>query len=257
AVLKLGFKEMVEVALGADNTSLNESAEFLAEVATGKQPLMTTSCCPAWVRAIKVHVPGLVPYISTAGSPMKYTGDLVKKRSPDSITVFIGPCTAKRTEGAGLDNIDHVLTVEELLCAFNAQEIEPSKMPKEDNPTTRLPSAESTAYCGAQNVTAAVVSAVPKATYLNQQRGEGGTAVNDLQPVYISPLDKKSFKQVKIWGDKIDQIPGNLIECMNCEGGCISGPGNIVSGTVAQARFKQLMKERPQFNDIEDVTSLN
>ncbi|KAA6313683.1 MAG: [FeFe]-hydrogenase, partial [Streblomastix strix] len=42
AVLKLGFKEMVEVALGADNTSLNESAEFLAEVATGKQPLMTT-----------------------------------------------------------------------------------------------------------------------------------------------------------------------------------------------------------------------
>jgi iron only hydrogenase large subunit-like protein len=59
---------------------------------------MATSCCPAWVRAVRVHVPELAGYVSNTGSPMKYTGDLIKKKDPEAITVFIGPCTAKRTE---------------------------------------------------------------------------------------------------------------------------------------------------------------
>lgn len=63
---------------------------------------------------------------------MKYTGDLVKQKDPEAITVFVGPCTAKRTEASYIENTDYVLTSEELQNAFAAAEIDVVKMPKED-----------------------------------------------------------------------------------------------------------------------------
>lgn len=78
ACIELGFCDMMEASLGADTTSITEAAEFLEHVGGGKQALMTTSCCPAFVRAVKQHIPKLSPFVSNTKSPMAYTGDLVR-----------------------------------------------------------------------------------------------------------------------------------------------------------------------------------
>ena len=80
--------------------------------------MMTTSCCPAYVRAVKKHVPALAECISETRSPMHYTAEIAKKADPDCITVFIGPCLAKRREGYDDDMVDYVLSTAELEAVF-------------------------------------------------------------------------------------------------------------------------------------------
>ncbi|WP_392397058.1 [Fe-Fe] hydrogenase large subunit C-terminal domain-containing protein, partial [Ruminococcus bicirculans (ex Wegman et al. 2014)] len=47
AMKKLGFADVVEVAIGADLCSIEEAKDFMREVPE-HQPFMATSCCPAW-----------------------------------------------------------------------------------------------------------------------------------------------------------------------------------------------------------------
>ena len=255
ACVKAGFSDMVEVAVGADETSFRECAEWMEEVGEGKQRLLATSCCPAWVRASKIHFKGLGQFVSGSQSPMGYIGDMVRKDQPDAVIVFVGPCTAKRTESLLKENIDYVLTADELSCIFAARNIDVLKMPKEDIKKTRFGSAESAWYCATQGVTAAVVASVPKSKEHLEKEGPVDLKV-ELKPVYISPLDKAAAKKMKGWDAKPDSLPGNLLEVMCCDGGCIAGPGNIVNPTMGINRVKLVVKQRPKFADIEDVLAL-
>ena len=70
------------------------------------------------------HVPGAV-------SPMIAAGRVVKKLHPDAVTVFIGPCMAKKKEAREKDigdAIDYVLTFQEILDFFEAVNLKPKKM---------------------------------------------------------------------------------------------------------------------------------
>ena len=93
-----GFSRIVEVALGADVTTRKETAEFIERMQDGSE-FMTTSCCPAYVESVKRHITELIPYVSDTRTPMHYTAEFVKDEEPEAITVFIGPCVAKRHEG--------------------------------------------------------------------------------------------------------------------------------------------------------------
>lgn len=199
ACLKAGFAELHEVAVGADVTSITETTEFLERVGGGKIPLMTTSCCPAFVRSINQHIPGLVPYVSTSKSPMGYSGDLIKARDgPNVITVFVGPCTAKRQETLRHPNTDYAITSEELLCIFTALNIDPTKMPEEDPKTTRYGSSESANYCVTQGVTQAVVHAVPLAIdgLVNAKEWGGHMADPTGSTINIGPKDVAAAQQL-------------------------------------------------------------
>ena len=55
------------------------------------EKFMTTSCCPAFVTAVKRHVPEVLPFVSNTGTPMHYTAQLAKEANPDTVTVFIAP----------------------------------------------------------------------------------------------------------------------------------------------------------------------
>lgn len=50
ALKKLGFADVVEVAIGADITTRKEAAEFIEKMENGEK-MMTTSCCPAYYKA--------------------------------------------------------------------------------------------------------------------------------------------------------------------------------------------------------------
>ena len=77
---------------------------------------MTTSCCPAFVNMIKQHYPMLLDHMSTTVSPMCAVSRMLKAQDPETITVFIGPCIAKKSETLDLnikDNADYAMTLGE------------------------------------------------------------------------------------------------------------------------------------------------
>lgn len=94
ALLKIGFGKVWEVALGADITSDKEAHEFEERMERGDK-LMTTSCCPAYVKAVRRHVPELIPCVSETRTPMHYTAEMMREDDSEAINVFIGPCLAK------------------------------------------------------------------------------------------------------------------------------------------------------------------
>lgn len=120
---KLGFADVVEVAIGADLCSIEEAKDFMREVPE-HQPFMATSCCPAWSVMAKKLFPTLAPYISMALTPMVLTARMLKKDDPDACIAFIGPCAAKKLEASRRtirSDVDFVLTFEELMGMFNAK----------------------------------------------------------------------------------------------------------------------------------------
>jgi Fe-S-cluster-containing hydrogenase component 2 len=68
ALHALGFTHVVEVALGADQTAEVESAEFIKRMQRGDK-VMGTSCCPAYVEAVRKHSTAFLPYVSDAKTP--------------------------------------------------------------------------------------------------------------------------------------------------------------------------------------------
>ena len=83
AIKKLGFHDVIEVAEGALITTKNEAEELKEKLEKG-QPFMTTSCCPAYVQAVKKHIPSIAPFVSHTKSPMYYTAELAKKQYPEA-----------------------------------------------------------------------------------------------------------------------------------------------------------------------------
>ena len=65
----------------------------------------------------------LVPHVPGAVSPMIAAGRVVKELYPDAMTVFVGPCMAKKKEAREediADAIDYVLTFQEVQDIFDA-----------------------------------------------------------------------------------------------------------------------------------------
>ena len=122
AIKKIGFSEMIEVGLGGDLTAASEAKEWAEAYKEGKK--MTTSCCPAFVNMVKKHFPKVVDNVSTTVSPMCGVSRMVKAKDPDAVTVFIGPCVAKKSEVVeqGIEgNADYVLTIGELRAMMKAK----------------------------------------------------------------------------------------------------------------------------------------
>ena len=100
ALLAMGFVDVFEVALGADMGAAIEAEHYAQQVATGKQPFMLTSCCPAWAMLVKRYFPESADKISRTLTPMVATARTIKQKYPDARVVFIGPCAAKKLEAS-------------------------------------------------------------------------------------------------------------------------------------------------------------
>lgn len=220
-----GFYKTFEVAYGADITADKEAAEFTERMERG-DVLMTTSCCPAYVRAVRLHVPALIPCISDTRSPMHYTAKLAKQENPDYVTVFIGPCLAKRKEGLDDEYVDYVLSAEELGALFVAKNIDVAKSEVILPQTPSTPSGRNFAHSGG------VADAVRK-RLKNPEILRAGV---------IDGLDKNGMKQLNAYGKAVDagsQADANLVEVMACSGGCIAGPSVISNPKIAAVLLKK------------------
>ncbi|MGP1577465.1 MAG: monomeric [FeFe] hydrogenase [Treponema sp.] len=220
-----GFTATYEVAIGADITSDKEAKEFEERMERG-DVVMTTSCCPAYVRAVKIHVPDLIPCVSDTRSPMHYTAELVKKEHPDCIAVFIGPCLAKRKEGLDDPFVDYVLSAEELSALFAAQDIEVAACPALVPDTPPTASGRNFAQSGG-------VAEAVRIRLKDQSILRAGS---------INGLNKEGMKQLASYGKAAaqkKQTDANLVEVMACPGGCIAGPCIITNYKTASMQLKK------------------
>lgn len=225
ALLKIGFKDVLEVAQGADVTTLTEAEDFKERMAKDA-PFMTTSCCAAYNELVKKHIPEIKPYVSETGTPMYYTAEIAKKKDPNCITVFISPCSAKRKEAMDNPNTDYVINFEELGSLLVAMKIEVNNL--EDTDFEVESSKEGRNFPLSGGVAQAVKSAL-------EQKGEN----IEVHPCVINGLNKQSIRELKGYA-KTGQCPnGNLVEIMSCEGGCIGGN----SALNAQNKAKKQVSE--------------
>jgi [FeFe] hydrogenase (group B1/B3) len=221
AVCQIGFTEAIEVAYGAMETTEREGAELQEKLESGQQ-FMTTSCCPSYIELVNKHLTEMRPYVSHTKSPMYYTAEMAKAKYPDAKIVFIGPCVGKRKEVAENDQIDYIITFEELDCIFTGLSIE---MRKQDNASTCAP-IQGRGFARAGGVISAVAQMYP-------QLG--------VKPVQVSNINKKNIGLLRAYAK--GKAPGNFIEVMACEGGCIAGPCGKVDIGQSHKMFKKAMGE--------------
>ena len=150
---------------------------------------------------------------------MHFTGALVKEKMPDAITVFIGPCAAKRKEGILDEVIDYVLTFDELNALMEAHEIDLLKC----EPAQIMESAkwQGRNFPVSGGTTKAIKSHID------------GRA--EMKPLLIDGLTAKSIKLLKVYAKGV--CPGNFIEVMSCEGGCVGGPSVIADPRISTAKI--------------------
>lgn len=204
----LGFYKVEEVAYGADLTTENEAKEFLEKMEE-KDCFMTSSCCSAYVELARRHVPEILGAVSKTPSPMKFISKTVKEENPDLITVFIGPCLAKKLEALGDKNTDYVLTFEEIDAFFSSMNIDLKNMPSYE--FTRLITRGGRGYATSCGVTSAILKDMGKDIKFDNK--------------FINGLDKKSINLLKMY--VLGKIKCNFLEVMACNGGCVGGPCTV------------------------------
>ena len=238
ALMKAGFADMVEVGLGGDMTAAAEAAEWAEAYKEGKK--MTTSCCPAFVNMIKMHFPTLEGNMSTTVSPMCAVSRMIKQKDPETITVFIGPCVAKKSEALdhGVSgNADYALTYGEIRSLMYGKNIELE--PEENH--YQASSVYGKRFGDGGGVTAAVVQCF-------KEMGE------DISPEVVKCSGGAECKKALLLL-KAGKLPADFIEGMVCEGGCVGGPSKNMLAAEAKKFRDSLIGQADDRKVLENLES--
>ena len=219
ALHELGFDAVIEVAAGADQTARLEAREFIHAM-QGEKGFMTSSCCPAWFQTVARHLPQLQPHVSSTKTPLRLSAEQARQGWPDAQTVFVGPCVAKRSEALEIDEVDYVMTFEELQILLEARAIDPDACAKRRPDVVGSPLGRGFASSG--GVKAAIAQQLPEGVSLN--------------PFFVDGLKRKILPMLKSFAAR--GCPGNFVEVMCCQGGCLNGPGVIVDPELARKRLQ-------------------
>lgn len=234
AILKSGFYDVYEVAKGADMTAKNEAREFVERMEKGDK-FMTTSCCAGYIQLVKKHLNEVKPFVSDTPTPLFYTAQMLKEQDPEFVTVFVGPCVAKRAEGIENDNVDFVMSFEELGALFMAKKIEVSECEETQFDTESSKQARNFGVIG--GVAEAVKKTLPDE--------------NAVKPYVISGLNKDSIRELKKFATSGNCEDGcNLVEVMCCDGGCVAGNATINNKKLAQKQIKEVIANSKEIEKI-------
>ena len=216
AFKQLGFAGMAEVALFADILTLKEALEFDRTILEERDFLLTSCCCPLWIEMIRKIYRQFVPHVPGAVSPMVACGRAIKQLEPDAVTIFVGPCIAKKAEAREpdiADAVDFVLTFQEVRDIFEFAEINPTDM--EDDPRDHS-SRAGRIYARTGGVSEAVKSTVER--------------INPNREIVVRTQQANGMRECKEMLNAIREgrISANFIEGMGCAGGCVGGPKAIL-----------------------------
>lgn len=219
----LGFHDVIEAALGADMVAMAEAKEL------SEKGLLTSSCCPAFVRYIKSQFPNLAGHISHNLSPMATLAKYIKETTPNSKVIFIGPCTAKKAE-VQLDSVkpyvDTVLTFEELQALFDSRNIDIASLEEGE--------LNNASYFG--RIFARSGGLTDAATQAMKEQNIDF----EIKPVVCDGIEACRMALLKLNKGVLD---GNFIEGMACTGGCIGGAGCLTHGEKNKAEVDKYGRE--------------
>lgn len=210
-ILDLGFTDVIEAARGADFVASLETKELV------EKGVLTSSCCPAFVKYVTNQFPELLPYVSHNLSPMGALGKYIKEKDPTAKVVFIGPCTSKKMEFQKEEvrpYIDSVITFEELQALFDSRYIEITELEEVE---LNEASYFGRIFARSGGLSDAIVEGLKE---LNEENFT-------FQPVVCSGIEACRVALLKL---SKNVLPGNFIEGMACEGGCIGGAGCLTHG---------------------------
>ena len=217
AFKRIGFSGMVEVALFADILTLKEALEFDRNILSEQDFQLTSCCCPMWIGMIRKVFSQLMPHVPASVSPMAACGRAIKRLHPGAITVFIGPCLAKKAEAREpdlRDSTDFVLTFQEIQDVFDYAGVDLAGLEEDDRDHS---SRAGRIYAGSGGVSEAVRSTLerinPDRSIRMQTRHADGV-----------PACKEMLRDILA-----GKGGANFYEGMGCVGGCVGGPRSLVS----------------------------
>ena len=234
AMQAVGFNGFVEVALGGDMTAAYEADEWLEAYEAGEKKV--TSCCPGFVNMVRKHYPELADKISTTVSPMCAVSRMIKAKDPDAVTVFIGPCVAKKSEVHDQKiegNADYVLTFSEIRAIMKAKGVQLEA----DDTSYQEGSVFGKRFANSGGVTAAVIESM-------KEKGE------DVDCKVCKANGAAECKKALLLM-KAGKLPENFIEGMACEGGCVGGPSSY-NDMVTTKKFRDDLLSRADDRKIRD-----
>ena len=238
ALKKAGFADMVEVGLGGDMTAAYEALEWIEARKEGR--IMTTSCCPAFISMLRHHYPALYEKNkSSTVSPMVAVSRYLKHLDPDCITVFIGPCIAKKGETLNeliKDTPDYAMTYGEIVAMLDAKgvAIEPVEESYQESSVFGKRFASSGGVAGA-------VMEVMK---------ELGEDTSDIRLMTCAGGEecKKAMTLLKVGKLNVDFVEG-----MICNGGCVGGPSKHQAENVVLRDREDLLGKADDRRILENL----
>ena len=155
---------------------------------------------------------------------------MLKAKEPDIVTVFVGPCIAKKDERRDTSiegNADYVLTVGEFRAMLRAKGV---KIEPEANANQQA-SVYGKRFGNGGGVTAAVIECMKELgedpSKFTIEKCSGGTECKEALTLL-----------------KMGRLQADFVEGMACEGGCVGGPShhhsNKNEALVAKDRDKLL-----------------
>jgi iron only hydrogenase large subunit-like protein/uncharacterized coiled-coil DUF342 family protein len=204
----LGVEAFFDVSLGAELTVIS----YLDYIKEKNPRTVIAQPCPAIVTYIEINHPELLPFLAPADSPMLHTIKLVRKFYPkykDHKIAVISPCIAKRREYDETGLGDYNVTMLALKNILEDQKIILSSFPQVE-------------YTGVSAERAAGFP-IPGGLLDTAERFKPGIRriTDKIEGVHnIYPY----LKEISEMLNTKARLP-LLIDCLNCEKGCIGGPG--------------------------------
>ncbi|NLZ82493.1 MAG: iron hydrogenase [Clostridiales bacterium] len=240
ALKNVGFDGMVEVALFADILTLKEALEFNEKINSKEDYQLTSCCCPIWISMIRKIYNDLIPHVPPSVSPMIACGRGIKAMHPNALTIFIGPCLAKKKEAREkdiADAIDFVLTFQEIQDIFNIMEIDPSKMDESEKDHS---SRAGRIYAHTGGVSEAVAQTLQR--------------INPDREIALRPEQAHGVSSCKemINGILDGNINANFYEGMGCIGGCVGGPRVLIPHEEGRINVEDYGNSAPYSTPIDN-----
>ncbi len=216
----LGFEKVLELTFGAKMVNHAYYEILKSSIEKGEKKTWISTPCPTLVNFIRVKYPELVDNLVPVLSPMGAMALICDKFYPEYKKVFIGPCVTKKLEAGEIDTVDEVLTFEELERLFKEKNI-PEKVVDSKYCVTFDKFYND--YTKIYPISGGLSSTLNYSDILKKKDILVMEGLNDIMKI-LEGFKDGMYKSYK------------FLDILNCNGGCINGPGMIGHRSVKERR---------------------
>ncbi|MFP4384288.1 MAG: [Fe-Fe] hydrogenase large subunit C-terminal domain-containing protein [Spirochaetia bacterium] len=203
----IGVRKVFDVSFGAELTVKS----YVDYIKQNSPKCVIAQPCPSLVTYIQIYQPELIPYLAPAHSPMLHTIAMIREYYPEEKNhkiAVISPCLAKRREFDETGMGDYNITMKSVSAHLSKNRISLDRYPAApfDNPPAER----------------AVLFSSPGGLVKTAEREVPGVAERTRKiegPGAVYPYLKELPEVIR------KEYHPLLIDCLNCERGCNSGPG--------------------------------